>query len=392
MILDESFPPDPRVANESNSLINEGHKVFLFCLAFDKKLLKEELINGINVNRYRIPKLIYKFSALAYSLPVYHIWMFLPLYRFLKKSNVDVIHVHDIRIYRSIHWISKLVRVPIVLDLHENRPEIMKHYKHVKEAPGKFLISTNRWKRFEYDAISRVKKVIVVTNHAKEYYLREVGDINPDKFIILPNSVTPSFYKNPTVDDEILNRLSDSFNLIYIGDTSIRRGLLVVLDALAIVKNQYPNIKLIILGKSSADELLKKRINYLGLENQVYMEGWVDSSLFPSYIKASKIGLSPILRNLHHDTTYANKLFQYLSLGLPVIVSDCDSQKELVDRFKCGVSYAAENEQELALNIIDLYEKDQLLYEMSQNAIECIVDELNWNVSAKSLVQLYEEL
>ena len=32
MILDKTFPPDPRVENEAVTLINHGFEVFLFCL------------------------------------------------------------------------------------------------------------------------------------------------------------------------------------------------------------------------------------------------------------------------------------------------------------------------------------------------------------------------
>ena len=36
MILDATFPPDPRVENEAISLIAAGHEVFLFCLKYDE--------------------------------------------------------------------------------------------------------------------------------------------------------------------------------------------------------------------------------------------------------------------------------------------------------------------------------------------------------------------
>ena len=36
--------------------------------------------------------------------------------------------------------------LPVTLDLHENRPEIMKFYKHVNSFLGKLLISPKKWK------------------------------------------------------------------------------------------------------------------------------------------------------------------------------------------------------------------------------------------------------
>ncbi|WBX68148.1 hypothetical protein PG910_08500 [Tenacibaculum dicentrarchi] len=34
MILDKTFPPDPRVENEAIELLKQGHQVFLFCLTY----------------------------------------------------------------------------------------------------------------------------------------------------------------------------------------------------------------------------------------------------------------------------------------------------------------------------------------------------------------------
>ena len=50
MILDKTFPPDPRVENEAISLIEKGNEVFLFCLKYDQNM-DDVLIKGIKVKR-----------------------------------------------------------------------------------------------------------------------------------------------------------------------------------------------------------------------------------------------------------------------------------------------------------------------------------------------------
>ena len=52
MILDAEYPIDPRVLNESLSLIGSGNSVYLFCLSFKKKFIENEIIDGININRF----------------------------------------------------------------------------------------------------------------------------------------------------------------------------------------------------------------------------------------------------------------------------------------------------------------------------------------------------
>ncbi|MDO9137888.1 MAG: glycosyltransferase family 1 protein, partial [Lutibacter sp.] len=94
MILDKTFPPDPRVENEAISLIERGHEVFLFCLKYHKNEA-DISIKNIQVKRYQSNKLEYKLSALAYTFPFYSNLMGWKIGHFLKKYKIEAIHIHD---------------------------------------------------------------------------------------------------------------------------------------------------------------------------------------------------------------------------------------------------------------------------------------------------------
>ena len=143
------------------------------------------------------------------------------------------------------------------------------------------------------------------------------------------------------IDLDLIDRLKGSFNILYLGDTSIRRGTMTAIESMPEILKEIPGAKLILVGKSSADAQLKRRVEELRLEKEVVFEGWQDLSLFPSYIKASEICISPLLRNLHHDTTYANKIFQYMGIGKPLIVSDCPAQAHVIADTKSGLIFKA---------------------------------------------------
>ena len=40
MILDAIYPSDARVTNECEELIKNGHEVYLFCVSYQKNILK----------------------------------------------------------------------------------------------------------------------------------------------------------------------------------------------------------------------------------------------------------------------------------------------------------------------------------------------------------------
>ena len=388
MILDGSFPPDPRVENEAMCLIEKGIKVHLFCLDYTRKKKVNENINGIQVYRLKLPRLVYSLSALAYTLPLYHFLLSLRLYSFIKINKIDRLHIHDIQVARSVFWINRLFRLKIVLDLHENRPEIMKYYYHVNTRLGKLLISPSRWKKFEFRYIRKADSVITVTQEAADYYVKNTLE-SSNKFCVVPNTVRKSFYLNFTQKEDIFSSLKNSFTLLYLGDTGLRRGLMTVFKSLNFLIPVIPNIKIVVVGKSKEDYILKNFVVKNNYQKYVIFKGWQDFNLFQSYILASNIGICPIHKNLHHDTTYANKIFQYMALGRPIVVSNCTSQQNLVEKYKCGLVFSDRNQKDFADKILALYKDKNFYKDLSLNALTAVRENLNWETTSKNLLKLY---
>ncbi len=391
MILDNVFPPDPRVENEAFTLIQNGHTVNLFSIDYSHNQKEYEVINGIKVHRKRLPKHLYRFSALAYSFPYYHISLQKGIYDFIIENGIQALHVHDIQVARSVFNVNKKLNLPLVLDLHENRPEIMKYYPYVKKGPGKLLISTSRWKKFEYKYIQKANNVIVVTDEAKEHYIKNIS-IRSDKVYVVQNSVRPDFYTYYETDKSIVSRYKGRYVILYIGDTGLRRGPETAINSLSALIPEIPNILLLFIGKSKTDKVLKDHVIRNNWENYVEFAGWQDKSLFQSYLLASHIGICPLHRNIHHDTTYANKLFQYMAFGKPVVVSNCTAQQNLVNKYRCGLVFKDRDVEDFSDKILILYKDKKLYKELSINSVRAIETSLNWEITGNELVKLYEEL
>ena len=390
MILDKTFPPDPRVENESTTLIEKGHQVFLFCLKYKEEPVSEE-INGIHIRRYSSNKLEYRLSALAYTIPYYSNRMAKKIINFLLENRIDIIHIHDMVIAEAVLKANKKLDLPLVLDLHENRPEIMKRYPHLQKFPGKQIISTKKWKRKEEDFIKSADKIIVVTQEAKNEIKSRI-DVDDDKIQIVPNSVKRSFYSDIILDERIIYKYKDKFVILYLGDTGLRRGLLTAIEAVKFLKFNIINLKLVIVGSNTSDSILKDRVRHYGLEEYIDFEGWKEVSLFPSYIIASAIGISPLDRNIHHDTTYANKIFQYMSFSKPVLVSDATAQKKLIIKTKSGLVHKEKDVKDFTNKVLDLYSNSKLRNDLGKNGKSFIDNEFYWEKISQNLVDIYTDL
>ena len=382
MILDKTFPPDPRVENEAIELIKAGHKVFLFCLKYDNTP-NQEVINGINVIRYNSNVIEYKLSALTYSIPLYTFLMKRKVKQFLTSFKIEAIHVHDMVIAEAVFSIKKN-KLPIILDLHENRPEIMKFYPHLKKGVSKYLISIQKWKQKETNFINKADKLILVTQEAKDEVLLRCT-IKADNVIVVPNTVRKSFYEN-----FYGNKKTGDFNLLYIGDTGERRGLKTVVKSLLLLKQDIENIKFTVVG--AVNNELKDLVEKNQLEDYVDFKGWQNESEFQKFINESDVCLSPLHRNKHHDTTYANKIFQYMSLAKPVLVSNATAQEQLVKKHNTGLVHVEKDVVDFTEKVIKLYNDKALRNELGTNGKEFVHNYFTWDVTAKKLIQLYNEL
>ena len=218
MILDSTFPPDPRVENEATTLIASGFEIHLFCLDYEIATDSQEEINGIKVYRKACSNLVYKLSALAYTLPFYNMIMRKWIRTFIMERKVDAIHIHDLQVAGAVFSLPESKKMPVVLDLHENRPEIMKFYNHLQKLPGKLLISPKRWAKFEAKYIRKSDATVVVTEEAKMHYVREL-EVSESKFIVVPNTIRASFEKDAVMEAQIIHKYKDNFMILYVGDT-----------------------------------------------------------------------------------------------------------------------------------------------------------------------------
>ncbi len=389
MILDDEYPPDPRVENEAIELLKQGHEVFLFCLTYGNEKEKE-IIQGIEVRRYKTNKLEYKLSALAYTVPFYSLLMKSKIEDFIKKNNLDNIHIHDIRIAGASFKANKRSKLPVVLDLHENRPEIMRFYPHLQKLYGKLLISIKKWKKKEEEFVRKASKIVVVTKHAKKELIERVG-VEGDKIAVVPNTIRSFFYEGKA-NQISYKKGKEDFIVLYLGDTGTRRGLkTVVLSILKLKKEQnIKNIKFVVVGKPSS--YLEKLITDTNLEDQVKLRGWQIDTTFPEWIRIADVCVSPLHRNIHHDTTYANKIFQYMSIGKPLLVSDVIAQKDITEEANAGLIHIAEDVEDFTSKLLLLFNNQKLREDLGNSGKEFVRNHFTWDKTSGELIEIYKNL
>ncbi|MCF6279668.1 MAG: glycosyltransferase, partial [Flavobacteriaceae bacterium] len=224
---------------------------------------------------------------------------------------------------------------------------------------------------------------------AKIYYAREYG-VDEERIYVVPNYADIHTLSKFNEDVEIAKKHSSKFTLTYFGDTGLRRGTMTIIETADILKT-HEDIQFVIIGDSKEQSILERELQNRELSN-VELTGYLPFNKFINYVKTSQVGLCPFLKNIHHDTTYANKMFQTMYFGKPIIASNCTSQENLLIKENAGLIFNSGDAKNLSKQILELKKDEKLYSQMSKNARDSVVNKYNTDVGNATLLKLYKSI
>lgn len=122
----------------------------------------------------------------------------------------------------------------------------------------------------------------------------------------------------------------------------------------------------VLCGAGDRDSLY--RAEAAGLRN-VVMPGWINGCQIHAILQMSSIAISPLVNRFDHRSTINNKFVEYLSGGVPIIVSPADSYgAELVEQRDCGRGFTLGEDHALAALLREILADPTLLRRWRRNA------------------------
>lgn len=173
--------------------------------------------------------------------------------------------------------------------------------------------------------------------------------------------------------------------LVYSGTLLQRRGVHDIVSALA----DLPECHLALVappGHPSRAEL-SARAEALGVGDRVHITDFVPADSVAWYLSDATMGISALQRSQQHDLAAPTKLAEYVHAGLPLVVSDCVTQAELVTRTGIGEIFQAGDPSTLAAAVRRALGRT---HELRQRVAELReTDPMDWESEFDRLTPLY---
>ena len=86
------------------------------------------------------------------------------------------------------------------------------------------------------------------------------------------------------------------------------------------------------------------------------------------------------------------KIFEYMYAGIPIICTDFDLWKDIVDKYECGIYVNPNNVDEIAKAINYYVDNMETVAIHGENGRRAVIKEYTWQHEEKKLLNLYSSL
>lgn len=362
----------------TKELLRMGHSVYLV-VPYSGNRCKF----GLGENMKYLPTVLWRgFYSLTFSLT-----LFLYLIPATLLGTPNIILFDFVAFFPLVPFIIlsklRLIKTKFVLDIRTIPVEVRDPIDRLKEQIYKVVLSF---------ANSFSDGVAVISPLMKKQICHEYN-IDENNVGIWSSGVSLETFNfegiNPINEPPFCNK---KFIVMYHGALSQSRGLQETVKAIGLLKSSRPDIVFFILGDGKAESKLELSIRELNLGNNVFIHKPVPYEDVPKYIASCHIGILPFPNLNWWRVSSPLKLMEYLAMGKPVIVTDIEAHREVLNNSPCGIFIKSNNPEEIAQGIIRAYTLKNKLKEIGKVGREIVARDYTWKNQADNLINFLESL
>ena len=340
-----------------NRIQNEiSHKTSVFDFYNVEKIFEHNLINFMDPYKYRslMPKFFYRFFSFLVNL----LWG-------IKSAKIGSKLNGDFYIFRDntpfSYLFCAIFSKKCVIEFHDIPPFLSR------------LI-------FKLGLMISGKTVcFAVTNKLSEDLFHKFGKVkNLKKIDTLHDGVDLIKFKNNKIIENSTPLLT------YCGSLSKSKGIDLIINSAKYIKN----VEFLIIGGLKADvDHYKKIANDNGVKNINFI-GQVNYSDVPNLLNKSDILLLPSsAKNIKsRNYTSAMKLFEYMSIGKPIIASNIPSNTEILENNLNCLLFEPDNPKSMVEKINTLINDKELNKKITKNSSKLAI-KYSWTERSKKMIK-----
>lgn len=296
-------------------------------------------------------------------------------YELARSLDADIYHLHDTELLRFLIPLRK--QAEVVYDSHEFTAKQILSREYLPSFARQAM--SKLYQLLERRVLPQASAIVVPTSID--------GDIYFDRFgppVVLVNNY--SLLRE--MDLEFLPIDERKSYACYLGSLTHARGLTPMIEAA-----NLSGVPLVLAGAYSPDSV-KEELESMQQEGVGVYLGVLDRGQVRDTMKHARMGLNLLQDQgqYAHLDNLPTKVYEYMNLGLPVILSEFPYAKKILGEYPFGISVDPTNPKEIAQAMRYIMEHPVEANEMGQAGIRAIHEKFNWEKEAEKLIELYIHL
>ena len=290
------------------------------------------------------------------------------------ETDAEIFQLHDPELLPAGLALKRRGK-RVVFDAHEDLPHqiLSKAYLHpVLRRPISSMME-----RFERFACRRLDAVVAATPAIADKFAR--SDIPA---VAINNFPLPG---ELAADVEWGAKARE---ICYVGGIAANRGIREVVAAMALCRS---SVRLNLAG-GFPERQVKADVERSPGWASVNELGFLSRGQVREVLARSVAGIVTFLPEPNHIEAQPNKMFEYMSAGIPVIASHFPLWREIVEGNECGICVDPLDPRAIADAIDHLVEHPDLARRMGENGRRAVRERYNWTAEEQKLLELYGKL
>lgn len=309
-----------------DELTRQGHNVFIFAQEHSEFVDKDPFI-------YRYPSMNLPTSVdIPTAIPISPF-----VDRLLPSIKLDVIHTHHpFLLGQTAATKAQELNLPLVFTFHTQYREYTHYVPFPAEAVQNFL--KNAVDRWLQDFMRRCQHIIIPSESMREILVAQYG--LKENFTVIPTGIDLDAYH--TTDGEKIRKKrhwEKDIVMVSVGRLASEKNWETLLRAAALVIQDLPLFRLVLIGDGPDRKSLEALVKELGIQRRVTFTGSRPFSEIPSYMKAANLfGFASVTE------TQGLATLEAMAASLPVVAVDASGTRDILTHGQQG--YLVENNAE----------------------------------------------
>ena len=280
---------------------------------------------------------------------------------FIKKIDVVIGTSPHIFSCVSALLISKIKRKKFVFELRDLWPDSL-----IAVGLDRNKILFRFGKYLEFWLYKNSDLIICLTNSFRNYLMKL--NLDSKKVKVVTNGVNTIFF-DPKDSIKKKKELLH-FNVSYFGTIGMAHSIITLVNTAKIIQDNYPKlpIKFTLIGSGAEHNYIKKYISDNKIKNIKILKN-ISRIKILSYLKITHISIIHLKKSTLFKTVIPSKLFENMAMGIPIVHGVLGESKNLVLKYKIGITFTPENSKDLCKSILKLYHDKKLYNEISKNCL-----------------------